>query len=138
MTNKREGPAPRDVAGRENRNSDPTIPKPSPRCHAIFAAGRFHKKALSEGQPCTRRWPVHPNALGEPPEALERQRVLSRPQVSKLAGLSVAKLRRMVRRGDFPKPIRTGRRRQAWRAGVILDWLDNKEAKRNSQEDWRL
>lgn len=57
-------------------------------------------------------------------------RMLRRPEVEEVVGLSRATLYRMIERGDFPAPTRIGARAVGWRESCITEWL-------NSQLDCR-
>jgi len=48
---------------------------------------------------------------------------LRRPAVEAATGLSRSTLYAMMDAGDFPRPIRIGRRAVAWPESAILDWL---------------
>ena len=50
-------------------------------------------------------------------------RILRRDEVETLTGLSRATLYAMLKSGEFPKPLRLGRRAVGWRASDIEDWL---------------
>jgi prophage regulatory protein len=42
-------------------------------------------------------------------------------------GVSTATLRRWVRLGSFPKPVKIGPRASAWRNDEVTAWLDARE-----------
>ena len=48
---------------------------------------------------------------------------LRRPAVEDATGLSRSTIYEMMDRGDFPRPIRVGRRAVAWPESVVLAWL---------------
>lgn len=51
------------------------------------------------------------------------QRHLRRPEVEAATGLSRSSIYAMMDSGDFPRPIRIGRRAVAWRESAIIAWL---------------
>lgn len=53
--------------------------------------------------------------------------MLRRRDVERLTGLHKSTLYRMVHRGEFPAPLRLGRRAVAWRRAEIEEWLDSRE-----------
>lgn len=50
-----------------------------------------------------------------------------RPAVEDITGLSRSSIYDMMARGDFPKPIRIGRRAVAWRESDIAAWLAERQ-----------
>lgn len=48
---------------------------------------------------------------------------LRRPAVEAATGLSRSSLYAMMDSGDFPRPIRIGRRAVAWPESAVLAWL---------------
>ena len=61
-------------------------------------------------------------------ESLRRAQVLSRRQVAAVLGVSTTTLWRMVRRREFPAPIRLSRGRVGWRRVTVEQWLAAREA----------
>ena len=59
-------------------------------------------------------------------ERLAAYRLLSRWEVAMMLNVSVTTLWRMVRRGEFPPPIRVSPGRVAWPASSVLDWIDER------------
>ena len=55
-------------------------------------------------------------------------KMLRRPAVQDITGLSRSTIYYMMASGEFPKPIRIGRRAVAWRESDIADWLSGREA----------
>ncbi|KAA9005946.1 AlpA family phage regulatory protein [Histidinibacterium aquaticum] len=51
------------------------------------------------------------------------ERLLRRPEVERLTGLSRSTIYSMMPRGEFPKPVRIGRRAVAWREGDLRIWV---------------
>ena len=50
-------------------------------------------------------------------------RLLRRPEVEKLTGLSRSSIYAAMARGEFPRPRRIGRRAVAWDESIIERWL---------------
>jgi prophage regulatory protein len=50
-------------------------------------------------------------------------RHLRRPAVEAATGLSRSSIYAMMESGDFPRPIRIGRRAVAWPESAVLAWL---------------
>lgn len=48
---------------------------------------------------------------------------LRRPAVEAATGLSRSTIYAMMDRGEFPRPVRIGRRAVAWSEAAILNWL---------------
>jgi prophage regulatory protein len=53
---------------------------------------------------------------------------LRRPAVEELTGLSRSTLYYMMDCGDFPRPVRIGRRAVAWPESKITEWLAQRDA----------
>ena len=53
--------------------------------------------------------------------------LLRRPDVEQMTGLSRAWIYAAMQRGDFPRPVRTGRRMVAWPRSVIDDWIQQRK-----------
>jgi len=51
------------------------------------------------------------------------ERYLRRPAVEAAIGLSRSTLYSMMERGEFPRPVRIGRRAVAWPESTVLAWL---------------
>jgi prophage regulatory protein len=51
------------------------------------------------------------------------KRHLRRPQVEATTGLSRSSIYDMMKKGEFPRPIRIGKRAVAWSESAIADWL---------------
>ncbi len=54
--------------------------------------------------------------------APERERLLRRPEVLDITGLSRSALYRDMLNGDFPRGVRVGKRAVRWRASEIRSW----------------
>ena len=55
-------------------------------------------------------------------------RILRRPEVEHLTGLSRSTLYAMIVEGTFPKPVRLGKRAVGWPEAVVCDWLAQRVA----------
>lgn len=51
------------------------------------------------------------------------QNLLRRPAVEAATGLKRSTLYSMMDRGEFPRPVRVGRRAVAWPESAVLAWL---------------
>ena len=52
--------------------------------------------------------------------------MLRRDAVEKIVGLSTTTLYRQMAEGEFPRPVRIGRRAVAWPESVITKWQDER------------
>lgn len=57
---------------------------------------------------------------------------IRRPEVEGLVKLSRSTIYLMIQRGEFPAPVKLGRRAVAWRASDIETWMSSRE----SCQDW--
>jgi prophage regulatory protein len=64
-----------------------------------------------------------PKAVRIPGENESVDQLLRMPQIIAVTGFSRATIFRMIKRGDFPPPIRFGKRMDAWRWGTIRSHL---------------
>lgn len=55
-----------------------------------------------------------------------KNRILRRPEVESCIGLSRAHIYQMIAKGDFPSPIKIGRRAVGWIEADISAWLEQK------------
>ncbi|MGX0975927.1 prophage regulatory protein [Roseovarius sp. MBR-51] len=55
-----------------------------------------------------------------------RAAVYRRPDVERVTGLSRSTLYAMMAEGDFPKPIKLGKRAVGWREADIIAWLESR------------
>jgi prophage regulatory protein len=55
-------------------------------------------------------------------------RLLRRPEVQSLTGLSKSTIYQMIASGDFPKQIQIGKRSVFWVEGHITKWIEEKIA----------
>lgn len=51
-------------------------------------------------------------------------RLLREPEVAKFIGVSTSTVRRLVNRGEFPKPVKIGGKLIAWRSAEVQRWID--------------
>lgn len=51
---------------------------------------------------------------------------LRRPAVEAATGLSRSSIYDMMDKGEFPRPIRIGKRAVAWSENAISEWLSNR------------
>lgn len=54
------------------------------------------------------------------------ERLLRRPAVEAVTGLSRSTIYAMMAEGEFPKPIRLGKRAVGWRKADIAAWLESR------------
>lgn len=54
-------------------------------------------------------------------------KMLRRPAVEDAVGLSRSTIYEMMNRGEFPRPVRIGRRAVAWREADVGEWLASRE-----------
>ena len=52
--------------------------------------------------------------------------VFRRPDVERITGLSRSTLYAMIAEGEFPKPIKLGKRAVGWREADIAGWLESR------------
>lgn len=50
-------------------------------------------------------------------------RLLTRKKVSTLTGFSTADIRRLVKKGVFPRPVRNGRGKELWADSAVVEFL---------------
>jgi excisionase family DNA binding protein len=60
-----------------------------------------------------------------PPE-FKLDRVLTTKQFAELLSLSIPHMRRLVREGKLPQPIRIGARKLGWKASTALDCVSSR------------
>ncbi len=53
--------------------------------------------------------------------------IIKLPEVLALTKISKSTLYRFMESGDFPRPIRLGKRARAWRKTDIEEWLETRE-----------
>jgi prophage regulatory protein len=57
------------------------------------------------------------------------ERLLTRPQVEFLAGVSRSTIYAWMQRGEFPRPVKLGTRLVRWRLSDIDAWVKARETK---------
>ena len=58
-----------------------------------------------------------------------RDKLIRRPEVEALTGLSRSTIYEWMKRGDFPQPVKLGVRLVAWRQSDLLAWLESRETR---------
>lgn len=54
------------------------------------------------------------------------ERILRRPDVEQLTGLSRSTIYAMISEGSFPRPVRLGKRAVGWPASQVEAWLQSR------------
>lgn len=54
-------------------------------------------------------------------------RLLRRPDVQSVTGLSRSTLYAMMAEGAFPKPVKLGKRAVGWRTSDVAAWLESRK-----------
>jgi prophage regulatory protein len=57
---------------------------------------------------------------------MPKKKFLLLPDLPKLVGVSQTTIQRLVKRGEFPAPLRLSARRVAWPTTTVADWLDQR------------
>ena len=57
---------------------------------------------------------------------LPAEKHMRRPAVQAITGLSRSSIYDMMSKGEFPRPIRIGKRAVAWSEKAVADWLKNR------------
>ena len=68
-------------------------------------------------------------------EQPNRERLLRISQVLSICPVSKAHLYLMIQEGDFPRPVRVGKRAVAWRESEITQWIATRPEA--SECNWR-
>jgi prophage regulatory protein len=55
------------------------------------------------------------------------QKLLKRPEVERITTPSRSSIYLMMSRGEFPRPVKVGKRAVGWRGTDILAWLESRE-----------
>ena len=58
---------------------------------------------------------------------MEGQKILRRPAVLEMIGVSVPTLYRWMDKGLFPRPVRLGPQAVGWRSADVDEWLSSRE-----------
>jgi prophage regulatory protein len=61
------------------------------------------------------------------------EQYLRRPAVQNATGLSRSSLYAMMDTGDFPRPVRIGKRAVAWPQTAIEDWLASRPTSKGAE-----
>ena len=57
-------------------------------------------------------------------------RLLRRPQVEEITGISHSSIYRLIQDGDFPRPVKVGSAAVRWRSSDITAWLESRPVAR--------
>ena len=57
------------------------------------------------------------------------EKLLRRPEVESVTGLSRSTLYDWMKRGEFPQPVKLGTRLVAWRESDVNSWLEARETR---------
>lgn len=57
------------------------------------------------------------------------EKLLRRPEVESVTGLSRSTLHDWMKRGEFPQPVKLGTRLVAWRESDVNAWLESRETR---------
>lgn len=55
------------------------------------------------------------------------EKLLRRPAVESLTGLSRSTIYQWMKEGRFPRPVKLGMRLVAWRESDVVAWLESRE-----------
>jgi len=61
------------------------------------------------------------------PADIARHRVLDTRETLRFVGLGHAEWRKLRRKGQAPSPIMLGTRKQGWRIGDLIDWINSRK-----------
>ncbi|MGM9402548.1 helix-turn-helix transcriptional regulator [Aliiroseovarius sp. KMU-71] len=56
------------------------------------------------------------------------EKLIRRPRVQEMTGLSRSTIYDQMERGTFPRPVRIGTRAVAWRESEVVEWMSTREA----------
>jgi len=59
---------------------------------------------------------------------MQHERILRRPAVQDAIGLSRSALYELISRGEFPRPVRLGKRAVGWRASEVAAWIETRQS----------
>ena len=54
-------------------------------------------------------------------------RLVRMKELSRIVGYKPWSIYRLIRLGNFPRPVKLGQRAVAWRESDISDWIDSRE-----------
>jgi len=56
------------------------------------------------------------------------EKILRRPAVQEIVGLSRSALYELIAAGEFPRPLRLGKRAVGWRASEVAAWIETRRS----------
>lgn len=63
------------------------------------------------------------------------EKIIRRPEVEARIGLSRSTIYSMMDKGEFPRPIKLGRKAVGWLESDINDWLESRKQASESRHD---
>jgi prophage regulatory protein len=64
---------------------------------------------------------------------MQTPRIIKRPDVEKLTGLSRSSIYRLAANGEFPHPVKIGLRAVGWLDSEIANWIEQRTAERDGK-----
>ena len=58
---------------------------------------------------------------------MSSDRILRRPEVEHLTGLSRSTIYYLIERGDFPRQVKLGRHASGWRESHVQAWIESRK-----------
>jgi prophage regulatory protein len=58
---------------------------------------------------------------------MELDRIIRKPELLRITGVSIATVYRWVGDGSFPAPVKLGPNSTGWRESAVREWLDSRE-----------
>lgn len=65
--------------------------------------------------------------MNSPGKIMLTNKILHRPEVEDTVGLSRSTIYALIAAGDFPKPLKLGKRAVGWRQSEVDAWLNSRE-----------
>lgn len=65
------------------------------------------------------------------------ERLLTRQEVARVISVGIPTLDRMVKRGEFPRPVKVGPQLVRWSAGTVQAWIQEQTERASSGLDQR-
>ena len=62
-------------------------------------------------------------------------RILRRPEVERVTGLSRTSIYALIAQGRFPRPVKLGRQAVGWRESEIAAWIESRPAATTPHHD---
>lgn len=59
--------------------------------------------------------------------SMELDRIIRKPELLRITGVSIATVYRWVGDGSFPAPVKLGPNSTGWRESAVREWLDSRE-----------